>query len=243
VAWQGASEFSKDEFMLPALVIQRGQFGDRFILQYTRAAPGMWMDHFLTSPDKLYDVNVVGAQRVNRAALPHMRTALRGLLVWIGSSSAAGGVPPMLGPYFAAKAGMDALAVCYARQLAPFVIETSIVVPGAFTKGTSHFVHAGSPSDTARAAEYEAGFPSAFTDAMLKALAETVPDDADSGLVADAVVAVVDAPFGKRPFRIVVDSASDGAVVSYAVIDRVRAEFLHRVGFADLMQPKDIDAT
>jgi hypothetical protein len=45
------------------------------------------------------------------------------------------------------------------------------------------------------------------------------------------------------PFRVVVDPASDGAVVSYAVIDRMRVEFLHRVGFADLMQPKDIDAT
>lgn len=64
----------------------------------------------------LYDVNVLGTQRVNRAALPHMRAAGMGLLVWIGSSSVAGGVPPLLGPYFAAKAGMDALAVCYAKD-------------------------------------------------------------------------------------------------------------------------------
>src|SRR5579872_6347933 len=49
----------------------------------------------------LYDVNVLGAQRVSRAALPHMRAARRGLVVWNGSSSTAGGVPPMLGPYFA----------------------------------------------------------------------------------------------------------------------------------------------
>lgn len=191
----------------------------------------------------LYDVNVLGAQRVNRAALPHMREAQRGLVVWIGSSSAAGGVPPMLGPYFAAKAGMDALAVCYARELAPFGIETSILVPGAFTKGTNHFAHAGSPSDKACAAEYEAGLPKGFADGILTALAKTVPDDAEPELVADAVVAVVNAPFGKRPFRVVVDPASDGSAVSYAVIDRVRAEFLHRVGLTNLMQPKDIHAT
>ena len=192
---------------------------------------------------QLYDVNVLGAQRVNRAALPHMRKAQRGLLVWIGSSSAAGGVPPMLGPYFAAKAGMDALAVCYARELAPFGIETSIVVPGAFTKGTNHFAHAGSPSDKARAAEYEASLSPGFADAMLKALAETVPDDADPRLVADAVVKVINAPFGERPFRVVIDPASDGSAVSYAVIDRVREEFLHRVGFPDLMQPKKYHVT
>lgn len=187
----------------------------------------------------LYDVNVLGAQRVNRAALPHMREARRGLLVWIGSSSAAGGVPPMLGPYFAAKAGMDALAVCYARELAPFGIETFILVPGAFTKGTNHFAHAGSPSDQPRAAEYEAGLPPGFADGILAALAKTVPDDAEPEQVAEAAVAVVNAPFGKRPFRVVVDPASDGAAVSYAVIDRVRSEFLHRIGFADLMQPKN----
>ena len=185
----------------------------------------------------LYDVNVLGPQRVNRSALPHMRSAKRGLVVWISSSSVAGGIPPMLGPYFAAKAGMDALAVCYARELAPFGIETSIVVPGAFTKGTNHFAHAGAPTDAARAAEYEAALPKGFADKMLKALAATVPEDADPEIVAEAVVKIVDTPFGKRPFRVVVDPASDGAAVSFPVIDRVREEFLRRIGFADLMRP------
>jgi NAD(P)-dependent dehydrogenase (short-subunit alcohol dehydrogenase family) len=61
----------------------------------------------------------------------------------VSSSSVAGGTPPYLLPYFAAKAGMDALAVLYARELARWGIETSIIVPGAFTKGTNHFAHAG----------------------------------------------------------------------------------------------------
>jgi NAD(P)-dependent dehydrogenase (short-subunit alcohol dehydrogenase family) len=191
----------------------------------------------------LYDVNVLGTQRVNRAALPHMRKARRGLVLWIGSSSAAGGIPPMLGPYFAAKAGMDALAVCYARELAPFGIETSIIVPGAFTKGTNHFAHAGAPEDKAIAADYEAGLPAGFAEAMLKELAATVPETADPEQVADTVVGVVNAPFGKRPFRVVVDPTDDGSAVAYAVIDRVRAEFLHRVGFADLMHPKDFSVS
>src|SRR6267142_913178 len=61
-----------------------------------------------------YDVNVLGTQRVNRAVLPHMRAAKQGLLLWISSSSPAGGTPPYLAPYFAAKAAMDSLAVLYA---------------------------------------------------------------------------------------------------------------------------------
>ena len=202
--------------------------------------------HMVTGPSEaftpeqlaqLYDVNVLGCQRVNRAVLPHMRGAGRGLLVWIGSSSVAGGVPPLLGPYFAAKAGMDALAVTYARELAPLGIETSIVVPGAFTTGTNHFANAGAPADKACAEAYERRWPERFTERMRDALAGTVPDDADPQEVARAVRRIVDAPFGRRPFRVVVDPASDGASVSYAVIDRVRTEFLHRIGFADLLHP------
>ena len=186
---------------------------------------------------ELYDVNVLGCQRVNRAALPHMRGAGRGLLLWIGSSSVAGGVPPLLGPYFAAKAGMDALAVAYARELAPLGIESSIVVPGAFTTGTNHFANAGAPADADRAAEIARTWPHDFADRMRDALAGTVPDDADPGEIARTVAAIVDAPHGQRPFRVVVDPASDGAAVSYAVIDRVREQFLDRIGFAELRHP------
>jgi NAD(P)-dependent dehydrogenase (short-subunit alcohol dehydrogenase family) len=60
-----------------------------------------------------YDGNVLGAQRVNRAAPPHLRAQHKGLLVRGGSSSTRGGTPPFLAPYFAAKAAMDALAVSY----------------------------------------------------------------------------------------------------------------------------------
>ena len=186
---------------------------------------------------ELYDINVLGCQRVNRAALPHMRRARGGLLVWIGSSSVAGGVPPLLGPYFAAKAAMDALAVAYARELAPLGIESSIVVPGAFTTGTNHFANAGEPADGACASDYARNWTDGFAERMKEALASTVPDDADPADVARAVATIVDAPRGRRPFRVVVDPASDGAAVSYSVIDRVREQFLDRIGFADLRHP------
>jgi NAD(P)-dependent dehydrogenase (short-subunit alcohol dehydrogenase family) len=187
---------------------------------------------------ELYDVNVLSTQRVNRAALPQLRKQGHGLLVWVSSSSAAGGTPPYLAPYFAAKAGMDALAVAYARELTRWGIETSIIVPGAFTGGTNHFAHAGSPGDEARAAEYEAGPYAGFGDQVLKGFASIVPADADVNAVAEAIVKVVDAPFGKRPFRVHVDPTQDGAEVVNAVSDRVRAEMLRRVGLGDLLVPR-----
>jgi hypothetical protein len=132
---------------------------------------------------------------------------------------------------------MDSIAVQYARELSRWSVETSIIVPGAFTSGTNHFAHAGQPADQARVAEYEAGPYTGFGEQVQKAFAEIVPPDADAGLVAEAIVKVVDAPFGTRPFRVHVDPTSDGADVGFSVLDRLRAEMLHRVGLSDLLRP------
>jgi NAD(P)-dependent dehydrogenase (short-subunit alcohol dehydrogenase family) len=185
-----------------------------------------------------YDVNVLGAQRVNRAALPHLRRQGKGLLIWVGSSSTRGGTPPFLAPYFAAKAAMDALAVSYSTELALWGIETSIMVPGAFTKGTNHFAHAGKPSDAARAAEYEAGPYAGIADRALKGLAGLEPADADPAEVARQIVRVVDLPFGKRPFRVHVDPSQDGAEIVNGVADRVWRELYRNIGLQDLLSPR-----
>lgn len=190
---------------------------------------------------ELYDVNVLSTQRVNRAALPQMRKQGRGLVVWVSSSSARGGTPPFLSPYFAAKAAMDSLAVSYAGELARWGIETSIIVPGAFTKGTNHFVHSGSPADKARAAAYDAGPYAGLAEKALKGLAALEPPDADVEAVAEAIVRVVGLPFGKRPFRIHVDPSQDGAEIVNGVADRVRAELFRRIGIEDLLAPREID--
>lgn len=179
---------------------------------------------------EVYDINVLSTQRVNRAVLPQMRKQGEGLLVWVSSSSCAGGTPAYLSPYFAAKAGMDALAVQYARELSRWGIETSIIVPGAFTRGTNHFAHAGSPADTTRVAEYEAGPYAEFGQQTQAAFGKIVPENADPGIVAGAIASVVDTPFGERPFRVHVDPSADGAEVAFAVIDRVREEMLVRTG-------------
>jgi len=133
------------------------------------------------------------------------------------------------------------MAVVYARELSRWGIETSIIVPGAFTGGTNHFAHAGSPADKARVSEYEAGPYAGFSDEIQKAFAAIVPPEADASSVADAIVRIVDTPFGKRPFRVHVDPSEDGADVAFAVIDRVRSEMLHRVGFPIFSSQESIE--
>jgi NAD(P)-dependent dehydrogenase (short-subunit alcohol dehydrogenase family) len=187
---------------------------------------------------ELYDVNVLSTQRVNRAALPYMRKQGQGLLVWVSSSSTRGGTPPYLAPYFAAKAGMDAMAISYAGELARWGIETTIVVPGSFTTGTNHFAHSGRPADTARVGEYDNGPTSDISDIALENLAAIAPPDADPDEVGREIVRVVNLPFGKRPFRIHIDPSDDGAAVVNPVADRIRAEFLRRIKLGDLLTPR-----
>ncbi|MGW2289579.1 SDR family NAD(P)-dependent oxidoreductase [Streptomyces phaeochromogenes] len=201
--------------------------------------------HMVTGPTEaftpeelaaVYDTNVLGTQRVNRAALPHLRAQEHGLVLWIGSTSTRGGTPPYLAPYFAAKAAMDALAVSYAAELARFGIETTIVVPGAFTSGTNHFATGGHPAEQAVLPAYEERY-AGLMDQVAQRLAALAPADAPASLVADAIVEVVDTPPGERPFRVHVDPANDGSEEVSRVADRIRAEFLTRIGLDDLLAP------
>ena len=182
----------------------------------------------------VFDVNVLGAQRVNRAALPHLREQRSGLVVWVGSSSTRGGCPPFLAPYFGAKAAMDAIAVSYAGELIRFGIDTTIIVPGAFTRGTNHFAHAGKPFDVARAKAYDEEYSALMHTVNLR-LGALLPENADAADIARAIAAVVDRPAGQRPFRVHIDPSKDGCEVVAAVADRIRADFYHRIGLESLL--------
>jgi NAD(P)-dependent dehydrogenase (short-subunit alcohol dehydrogenase family) len=179
---------------------------------------------------ELYDINVVSTQRVNRAVLPVLRRQGSGHLVWVGSSSTRGGHPPFLAPYFAAKAGMDALAESYAAELVRFGIDTTIVVPGAYPSGTNHFLHASPPADEVRAAEYDATYGKLRAE-MAGRLAGIFPPGRGVEEVAEAIVRAVD----ERPFRVHIDPSRDGSEVVSAVYDRIRSEFYHRIGIAELL--------
>jgi NAD(P)-dependent dehydrogenase (short-subunit alcohol dehydrogenase family) len=184
---------------------------------------------------RVFDTNYLGAQRVNKAVLPVMRARQQGLVLWVSSTTARGGFPPFLGPYAAAKAAMDSTAVTLAYELARFNIETSIVVPGAFTSGTDHFANAGHPADAATAAAYARY--DGLMDQVGARLAQLMPPEADPAAVGAEIARIVSLPHGQRPFRSVVDFLDDGAGAVTEVAERVREQFAHRIGIADLLRP------
>lgn len=185
---------------------------------------------------KVFDTNFLGAQRVNKAVLPVLRRQQQGLVLWVSSTTTRGGFPPFLGPYAAAKAAMDSMAVTMAYELARFNIETAIVVPGAFTAGTDHFANAGHPADAATSAAYDARYEG-LMDQVGARLTALMPPEADPAAVAADIAYIVGLPHGTRPFRSITDFVDDGATAVTEVAERVRAEFAERMGIADLLKP------
>jgi NAD(P)-dependent dehydrogenase (short-subunit alcohol dehydrogenase family) len=77
---------------------------------------------------RLYEMNVLSTQNVNRAVIPQLRRQRHGLIVWVSSISSAGSIPPYLAPHFS-QANMDSVAGAYARELAGAGIGCCTVLP------------------------------------------------------------------------------------------------------------------
>ncbi|MBM6406005.1 SDR family NAD(P)-dependent oxidoreductase [Phycicoccus sp. CSK15P-2] len=182
---------------------------------------------------RAFDVNAVGALRVNRAVLPHMRRAESGLLLWNGSGTTRV-IPPFLGPYSAAKAAFDAFAESTAWDVAIYGIETTILMPGVFTQGTQHFAKAGMPSDQARAAEYSRLQP--FLDSSAEDTERLMVDgvSADPQIVADEMVRIIGLPAGRRPRRAVADGSDYGAEIANGTAEELRMRLARRMGIEGL---------
>ncbi|MPZ27440.1 MAG: SDR family NAD(P)-dependent oxidoreductase [Micromonosporaceae bacterium] len=181
------------------------------------------------------DTNVVGALRVNRAFLPMMRHQRSGLLVWVGSGSTRV-VPPFLGPYTAAKAAFDSFAESISYETIEFGIDTTIVMPGIFVEGTSHFPKAEFPADVEVQQEYLTLYQPYLDRNEEASRGMTLPGlTPDVQGVADEIVRVVDLPAGSRPFRTTVDYTGVGDVAVNEAADRSRRQFMQRLTMPDLL--------
>jgi NADP-dependent 3-hydroxy acid dehydrogenase YdfG len=151
---------------------------------------------------KMFDVNVFGVQRVMRAVLPHLRQNEKGTI--IHTSSCIGRVTtPFLASYSASKYALESLAEGYRAELSGFGIESCIVEPGGFPTGFMTGMI--TPSDTERMKQYGemASLPENSINGYV-AYVESIPEQRPER-VAEAIVNLVNTPFGEKPFRTVVD--------------------------------------
>jgi NAD(P)-dependent dehydrogenase (short-subunit alcohol dehydrogenase family) len=147
-----------------------------------------------------FDVNVLGALRVNRAALPHLREQGGGALIQIGSIAGRVTVP-FSGLYAASKAALASLTEAWHDELAPFGVESVILDVAPYP--TNIGVNATMPAAQDRLAPYGA----AFSDYVAAVTGRAVQSPGDPSEVSDAVVRLVETPNGKRPRRTVVAPA------------------------------------
>ena len=151
---------------------------------------------------QMFEVNVFGVQRLMRAVLPHLRAQGKGTI--IHTSSCIGRITtPFLAAYSASKYALESLADGYRAELSGFGIESFIVEPGGMP--TAFMGAMIKPGDTDRLQQY--GDMAALPDASLEGYVqyiETIPEQRPER-VAEAVVALVETPFGEKPFRTVVD--------------------------------------
>jgi NAD(P)-dependent dehydrogenase (short-subunit alcohol dehydrogenase family) len=159
---------------------------------------------------KIFEVNVFGVQRVNRAVLPHMREKRSGLLIHI-SSMVGRFVMPFLGPYNASKYALEALADNYRVELSSLGIESVLIEPGAYATSFGDALLRPSDQDAVKSYGPMADAPEQSMKGFEQLFAG--PNPPNPQWVADAVSNVIKAPRGQRPFRTTVDRVGMGAAV------------------------------
>ena len=161
---------------------------------------------------QMFDVNVYGVVRVNRAVLPYMRQQRSGLLIHVSSGAGRVAVPGM-GAYCASKFALEAIADAYRFELSPFGVDSVLVEPGIYR--TPIFDRLLQPSDAARVAEY--GDTGRYAERVLGVFQSAIaaPDAPGSEEVAEAFVRLVEMEHGSRPFRTVVSAPIEQLLAAY----------------------------
>lgn len=159
----------------------------------------------------LFDTNVFGPVRINRAVLPHMRKRRSGLIVNI-SSIMGRFTTATTGTYCATKFAVEALGEALADEVKALGIDVVAIEPGAFpTDVGNNGQYANDPSRSDGYGDV-AQIPQKMGEGLGQLFASPqAPNPQD---VADAILAVVKTPAGKRPARVVVDKLTGAPIAA-----------------------------
>jgi NAD(P)-dependent dehydrogenase (short-subunit alcohol dehydrogenase family) len=186
---------------------------------------------------KVFDINVFGIQRINRAALPHLREQKSGLIIFI--SSLLGRISlPFYGPYQSTKWAVEAMAENYRVELSGFGIECCIVEPGDYPTTFMHNLV--EPTDSSRDNAYGplAQAPKAMFDNFENVLKQNKQQDPQN--VANKIAELIDTPAGQRNFRTAVDNMGMGdPIVEYnGHLEKLTQGIYNNFGIGDMLKLK-----
>ena len=166
-------------------------------------AEGFTVDQLKT----IFDVNVYGVHRVNRAVLPAMRERASGLL--LNMSSVMGRIVlPFAAPYTATKWALEGLTESLRYELSGTGVDVLTVEPGGFLTGfAGRMMEPGDPGQLDSYGELKDAPQKMWGGFMETLQSDDGPNPQD---VADVVLKLIETPAGERPFRTVVDPMTGG---------------------------------
>ncbi len=176
---------------------------------------------------QLYDVNVFGPMRVNRAVLPAMREAGKGLCIYV-TSGVGRLVLPFMSAYVSSKFALEAFAESTSYELEKLGIESVIIQPGAY--GTTIFNKLIQPTNNV--ADSYGPTTTAFEGFMntFEEMGKT-GQMGDPSEVAQAMVEEVERAPGNRPLRRPVGNDMTPPVTAInEFCAKIQAEFLTAFG-------------
>jgi NAD(P)-dependent dehydrogenase (short-subunit alcohol dehydrogenase family) len=162
---------------------------------------------------QMFDVNVIGIQRVLRAALPQLRKNGSGLVINVGSILGRVTIP-FMSLYGATKFAVEALTEGYRYELSQLGIDVVLVQPGAYPTGLYGHLNGGEADRTKAYGEV-----SNAQDGLLQIMqgmfgGAEPPNPHD---VAEAIARLAATPAGQRPERVVVGNGFGADAVNAAV--------------------------
>jgi NAD(P)-dependent dehydrogenase (short-subunit alcohol dehydrogenase family) len=157
----------------------------------------------------IFETNVFGVQRVNRAVLPHMRERRQGLLLHV-SSVLGRFAMPNLAVFDASMFAMEALAEAYRYELSAVGVDSVILEPGTFVNDLPRTSIL--PEDMDRVSYYGDNADLGDRITSHDSFESSPPVSDEMREAVDALVQLVEMPAGTRPLRTVVDRESGEAV-------------------------------
>ncbi len=157
-----------------------------------------------------FEVNVFGLFNVTKAVLPNMRRQRSGLIINI-SSIVGRAVFPMFSMYCASKFAVEGMSQSWKYELAPIGVDSVIVEPGIYP--TTHFFeklqsNSPAPNEVVNSDYGDlANMPQAFGQKVAQMIESGNFNDPQ--LVADAILKLVNTPYGERPIRVVADPMTE----------------------------------
>jgi len=184
----------------------------------------------------VFETNVYGHLRMNRAVLPSMRRAGDGLVIQV--TTALGRlVLPFMGAYVASKWAMEALAEVSRYELSKLGVDVVIVEPGAYNtdlvipNGVRYYrdyLNRLSRDDRRRRDQY-----GELAQRVETHLTED-PGAPDPQQVADTIAEVIATPRGQRPLRVWGRGNPPEWEALNTTAARIQTQLLEFAGFGDL---------